>query len=582
MIFLIRNHLKQYRLTSLITICFTIAGVISEMQIPYTMGRMIDDGIEKGDLRAVVSNGLLMLFFALFSLGCGYGSAFLGAYSATGFAANLRESMFAKIQDFSFANIDRFSGAGLVTRLTSDVSNLQNAYQMLIRLSMRAPGMLITAFLMAFFISRRLSLIFLEVILFLGIAIALIIRAAGKLFTAAFRQYDGLNGSIQENVRGIRVVKSFVREKFESEKFQKKAEELYRVFVNAEIHVVKAMPLMMLASYFSIIALSWFGGRMVVFGELSTGELASLFTYGMDILISLMILSFVFVMISMSEASASRMREIFEEESDIQSPKNPIREVADGSVVFDRVCFSYKKGSSKYVLSDVTFRIESGETVGIIGGTGSAKTTLVSLISRLYDVSAGQIFVGGEDVRRYDLKTLRDQVGIVLQKNEVFSGTILENLRWGNEKATLEECREAVRIACADEFIETMPKGYDTRIEQGGSNLSGGQKQRLCIARALLKKPRILIFDDSTSAVDMETDARIRRGLERELPGTTKIIIAQRISSVKEADRILVLDEGRLMAFDGHEALLRTNEIYESIARGQQETGDFDRKEATA
>ena len=523
-----------------------------------------------------------MLLCALVSLCFGIGGGRFGAQASAGFAANLRQGMYDNIQNFSFANIDRFSTAGLITRLTTDVTNVQNAYQMILRIAVRAPLTLITALVMCFVTNQRLSLIFLVAVGFLSVCLALIVRAATKRFSVVFERYDDLNASVQENVSAIRVVKAFVREDYEKKKFDTAADKLYRLFVRAEKVVILNGPVMMFTVYACIILLSWMGANAIITpgGDLTTGQLTSLFSYVMSVLMSLMMLSMIFVMLTMSSASAKRIVEVLDEKPGIVSPENPLTEVRDGSVDFDHVTFAYKQGSGEATLKDIDLHIRSGETIGIIGGTGSGKSSLVNLVSRLYDVSEGAVRVGGEDVRRYDIEVLRDQVSVVLQKNVLFSGTILENLRWGKEDATLEECRAACAAACADEFIDRMPDGYETRIEQGGNNVSGGQKQRLCIARALLKSPKVLILDDSTSAVDTATDAKIRRAFREVIPGTTKLIIAQRIASVQDADRILVLDEGRVNGFGTHEELLKNNEIYQEIYETQtQGGGDFDKPE---
>lgn len=574
------KYIKQYKKDSLLTILFIVGEVVFETFIPFTMALMIDKGISNGNMKSVYMYGLLMIVLSVCGLISGTLSGRYAASASSGFAANLREGMFSHIQEFSFSNIDKFSTAGLVTRLTTDVTNVQNAYQMIIRLLMRAPAILIFCMIMTIFISPSLSLIFVFASLFLGIVMIILVRRGLKTFTLVFDEYDELNSSVQENVRGIRVVKSYVKEDYEINKFDKAISKLYKMFVNAEVGVVISNPIMLLTVNFSILALSWFGAKLIVIGGLTTGELTSLYTYMINMMMALMMLAFAFVMVVISEASAKRIHEVFEEKSDITNKENTIKEVKDASISFENVCFSYKKDSKKYVLSDINIQINSGETIGIIGGTGSAKSSLVNLISRLYDVCEGSVKVGGIDVRDYDIDTLRNQVAVVLQKNELFSGTILENLRWGNKDASLEECKKACDIACASEFIERFPDGYNTHIEQGGNNVSGGQKQRLCIARAILKKPDIIIFDDSTSAVDTATDAKIRKALKEDLGKTTKIIIAQRISSIKEADRIIVMNEGKIDAFDTHENLLKNNEIYQSISKVQLETtGDFDRKE---
>ncbi len=574
------SYIGKYKKDSLLTVFFTVGEVGFEIFIPLMMARMIDKGIQTGDMGAVLRYGALMLVLCVFGLFFGIYSGKFAAAASSGFAANIREGMFKHIQSFAFSNIDKFSTAGLVTRLTTDVSNVQSAYQMAIRLLMRAPATLLFSMCMTIAISPPLSLIFLGATLFLGSIIFLMVKSGLKAFGAVFEKYDALNAGVQENVRGIRVVKSFVQEDYEISKFDRAILELYQMFVRAEAGVSYSMPLMLFTVYISTLLISWFGAHLIVMGGLSTGELTSLYTYILNMMMSLMMLAFVFVMIVISEASAKRICEVLEEKADILSPAEGEKELADGSITFDKVFFSYKKDSKRYVLSDISLEIKSGESIGIIGGTGSGKSSLVNLISRLYDVSTGSVKVGGKDVREYDLDALRNQVAVVLQKNELFSGSILDNLRWGNPLASPEECRQACAIACADTFIEGFPEGYHTHIEQGGNNVSGGQKQRLCIARALLKKPKIIIFDDSTSAVDTATDAKIREALRTRLGDVTKIIIAQRISSVKDADRIIVMQEGRVDAFASHEELLQHNEIYRSIAKVQMEsTGDFDGKQ---
>lgn len=574
------KYIKQYKKDSLLTILFTVGEVVFETFIPISMALMIDKGISKGNMQDVYVYGILMTVLCILGLVSGIFSGKYAASASSGFAANLREGMFSHIQEFSFSNIDKFSTAGLVTRLTTDVTNVQNSYQMIIRLLMRAPATLIFCMIMTIVISPSLSLIFIFATLFLGFFMIIMIRTGMKSFTLVFDKYDELNASVQENVRGIRVVKSYVKENYEISKFDRAIGNLYKMFVKAEAGVALSNPLMLFTINISMLAISWFGAHFIVVGKLTTGQLTSLYTYIMNMMMALMMLAFAFVMVVISEASAKRIHEVLQEKSDIISKEDAIKEVTNGSIIFENVCFSYKKESKKYVLENVNLDIESGQTIGIIGGTGSSKSSLVNLISRLYDVSKGKVKVGNIDVRDYDVDILRNKVAVVLQKNELFSGTILENLRWGNKNATLEECKRACDIACANEFIEKFPNGYDTYIEQGGSNVSGGQKQRLCIARAILKKPNIIILDDSTSAVDTATDAKIRKALKEDLSNTTKIIIAQRISSIKEADKIIVMNEGKVDAFDTHENLLRYNEIYQSIAKVQLETaGDFDRKE---
>lgn len=577
MIRILMGQIKQYRRVSILTPVFTALEVLMEVLIPFVTAAIIDKGIEAGDMGQIYFYGIIMLVMAFLSLAFGALAGKYAAEASSGFACNLREAMYENIQTFSFSNIDKFSTAGLVTRMTTDVTNMQNAYQMCLRIAVRAPLMFICSMFMCLFINARLSLIFLVAIVFLGIALFLIMGGATKIFTQVFRKYDDLNASVQENVSAIRVVKAFVREAFENEKFAKAADSLYRLSVKAEGRLALNNPVMMLVIHSCMIALSWFGAQFIVVGSLTTGELTSMFSYVMSMLMSLMMLSMVFVMITMSAASGRRIAEVLTEKADLTNPEHPVEVVPDGSIDFNHVSFSYKHGSGEETLHDIDIHIPSGETVGIIGGTGCGKSSLVNLISRLYDVTEGQVMVGGRDVREYDMEALRDQVAVVLQKNVLFSGTILDNLRWGKEDATLEECEEVCRQACADEFIERFPDKYDTWIEQGGTNVSGGQKQRLCIARALLKKPKVLILDDSTSAVDTATDAKIRAAFAKKIPGTTKIIIAQRISSVKDADRILVLDDGQVSAFDTHEKLLKTNAIYQEIYETQQKGGgDFD------
>ena len=574
-------QVKQFRTASLLAPLFTILESILELIIPLLMASLIDYGINQGDLSVVFRYGMYMLVAAIISLVCGILAGRFAATASTGFACNLRDGMFAAIQNYSFSNIDHYSTAGLVTRLTTDVTNLQNDDQMVLRMCVRAPVMMLVALFLAFSINARISMIFLVALVFLGGCLAFITLNAMGLFDQVFCKYDDVNASVQENIAGIRVVKSFVREGFESEKFQKAAQNLYKMFVKAESLLAFNAPAMQLTMYGCILALSWFGAQFITAGNLTTGNLTSLFSYVMNVLVSLMMLSMVFVMITMSIASMRRISEVLTEKPDIVSPENAVTEIPDGRVDFDNVSFSYRSGSGKAVLQNIDLHIKSGETIGVIGGTGSAKSSLVNLISRLYDVTEGSVKVGGRDVREYDVEALRNQVAVVLQKNVLFSGTILENLRWGDKNATEEECRRVCRLACADEFIDRMPDGYNTYIEQGGSNVSGGQKQRLCIARALLKKPKVLILDDSTSAVDTATDARIRQAFREEIPGTTKFIIAQRISSIQDADRILVLDNGQVNGFGTHEELLATNKIYQEVYEGQMKAGgDFDEKGA--
>jgi hypothetical protein len=578
MLKVLAKYIKEYKLASLLTVIFIIGEVIFELLIPYMMTFIIDKGVAINDFNAVIKYGSIMIVLAVLGLICGIAAGIYGANASAGFAKNLREGMFRNIQNFSFSNIDKFSSASLVTRLTTDITNVQNSYQMILRMLMRAPATLIFALIMTVSISKDMSVIFFVAIFFLATALALIIAVAFKLFNQVFEKYDALNANVQENISGIRVVKSYVQEDKEISKFDRAITNLYNLFVKAESLVVLNNPLMMLTVYACIIALSWFGAKMIVAGALTTGELTSLFSYIMSILISLMMLSFAFVMITLSEASAKRIAEVLQEESDIKTKENASKEVKDGSIDFDNVSFSYKAGIGKPVLSNINIHITSGQTIGIIGVTGSSKTSLVNLIPRLYDATQGKVYVGGKNVKDYDIKSLRDAVSVVLQKNVLFSGSIVDNLRWGNENASLEEIKRACELACADEFIERMPEKYDTWIERGGSNVSGGQKQRLCIARALLKNPKILILDDSTSAVDTATDAKIRKAFKEEIPNTTKIIISQRISSIKEADKIIVMDNGKIVGFDTHEKLLETNEIYRTTANAQSEgNADFDK-----
>ncbi|MDD7635824.1 MAG: ABC transporter ATP-binding protein [Clostridiales bacterium] len=570
-------QVKEFKKDSLLTPVFMILEVIMETIIPLMMASIIDNGVEAGNLNHIYKIGIFMVVAACFSLFDGVMGGKYGARASTGFARNLRKAMYENIQTFSFSNIDKFSTAGLVTRLTTDVTNLQNAYQMILRMCVRAPISLICAMCMAFFISPKLASIYLVAIIVLGAILAIITIKAHGYFTKAFPKYDDLNASVQENVSAIRVVKAYVREDYEKKKFTTASQNIYRMFLKAESILAFNNPVMQLTVYSCIIAISWTGAKMIVVGDLTTGELMSLLTYCMNIMMSLMMLSMVFVMLTMSVTSAERICEVLNETSDITNPNEPIYEVADGSISFDHVTFRYNETSAKPVLDNITLSIKSGETIGIIGGIGSSKSSLVNLISRLYDVSEGAVCVGGKDVRSYDLDTLRNEVSVVLQNNVLFSGTIYENLRWGDKNATDEECRRACRLACADEFIERFPDGYHTYIEQGGTNVSGGQKQRLCIARALLKKPKILILDDSTSAVDTATDAKIRKAFAEEIPNTTKLIIAQRISSVQNADRIIVLNNGVLDAFGTHEELLKSNEIYRDVYESQTSgSGDFD------
>ncbi|MBQ5615110.1 MAG: ABC transporter ATP-binding protein [Peptococcaceae bacterium] len=575
------GQIKEYKKDTILTPIFTALEVFMEVLIPFIIASLIDKGIEAGNMQNVLLYGGMMLVLAMLSLLFGVLAGRYAAKASSGFAYNLRNSMYENIQTFSFSNIDKFSTAGLITRMTTDVTNVQNAFQMIIRIAVRAPLMLICSVIMCCVISVELSSVFLVAVVFLGVSLAIITVKTYKIFDQVFRKYDDVNASVQENITGIRVVKSFVREDYENTKFKKAAENLYRMFVKAESLLVLNTPIMQIAVYGCMLALSWFGAQFIVAGDLTTGNLTSLFTYVMSVLMSLMMLSMIFVMTTMSMASGKRIAEILNEKADITNPDNAVQEVEDGSIVFDHVSFGYHHGAEKYVLHDLHFQIQSGETIGIIGGTGSGKTSLVSLISRLYDVSEGTVLVGGKNVKEYDLEVLRNDVAVVLQKNVLFSGTVLDNLRWGNEQATEEECREACRLACADEFIERMPDGYNTWVEQGGANFSGGQKQRLCIARALLKNPKVLILDDSTSAVDTATDSRIRKAFAETIPGTTKIIIAQRIASVEQADRIIVLEHGRISGFDTHEALLASNAVYQEIYEIQTKGGgDFDEPDA--
>lgn len=563
------KQIKQYKKDSLLTIFFVVVEVILEILIPLFMAHIIDDGISNRDINAVYKYGLIMFVIAIGTLSTGFLAGKYAAKASTGFAANLRDAMYTNIQSFSFSNIDKYSTAGLVTRLTTDVTNVQMAYQMIIRMCIRAPMNLICALTMAFMINGDLSLIFVGAMIFLIVVLGFIMVTATRYFNQVFPKYDDLNESVQENVVAIRAVKSFVREDYENNKFKKAAQNIYKLFVKAEAVLALNNPAMMLSVYGCILLLSWLGAQSVVGGSLTTGELTTLFSYIMNILMSLMMLSMAFVMITMSIASGRRIAEVINEKSDLVSPESALTTVENGAVDFNHVTFSYKHGTGEPVLRDIDLHIKSGETIGIIGGTGSAKSSLVNLISRLYDVDRGSVLVGGQDVRKYDLEVLRNEVAVVLQNNVLFSGTILQNLRWGNENATLEECEEACRLACADEFIQKFPDKYNTYIEQGGTNVSGGQKQRLCIARALLKKPKILILDDSTSAVDTATDASIQQSFEERIPDTTKIIISQRVSSVQSADRIIVLNDGIVDAFAPHEELLEINEIYRMIYETQ-------------
>lgn len=570
-------QIKEYKWASIATPVFTLLEVAVDTIIPLLMASIIDNGVNMGDTRHIYIMGVWMIVAALFGLLTGCLGAKYGAKAAMGFGKNLRAAMFRNIQTFSFANIDRFSSASLVTRMTTDVTNIQNAYMMLLRMAMRAPASIICAMAMSFFISPCLATIYLIAVIVLGALLLFISKAAMKYFDRAFKRYDDLNESVQENVSAIRVVKAYVREDYEKKRFSKAAQNIYDVFVKAESLVVYNSPLMQFTVYACILLISWLGAHMVVSSTLTTGDLMALLTYCMNILMNLMMLSMVFVMISLSLASARRISEVLNEQSTLHNPKEPLYDVPDGSISFKHVTFRYSDTAETPVLSDINLDIKSGETIGIIGGTGSSKSSLVNLISRLYDTDTGSVIVGGHDVREYDMDTLRNKVAVVLQQNVLFSGTILENLRWGDKNATTDECIEACKMACADDFIESFPDKYNTYIEQGGTNVSGGQKQRLCIARALLKKPRILILDDSTSAVDTATDSKIRAALAKTIPGTTKLIIAQRISSVMDADRIIVMNDGKVDGFDTHENLLKNNEIYRDVYDSQTNGGgDFD------
>lgn len=569
-------QIKEFKKDALITPVFMILEVIMEMIIPLLMASIIDDGVNAGNLNHIYKIGFIMIVMALIGLWAGLMGAKYGAKASTGFARNLRKAMFENIQTYSFSNIDKYSTSSLITRLTTDVTNIQNAFQMILRMAMRAPASMIIAMAMAFSISAKLSSVYLVAVIFLICCLAIILPKATKYFRQVFEKYDDLNASVQENVSAIRVVKAYVREDYEKDKFSKANANIYNMFLRAEKLVVINMPLMQFTVYACILIISWLGAKTIVAGDLTTGELMSLLTYCMNILMNLMMISMIFVMLTMSYASAKRIAEVIEEKTDLTNPENPVYDVKDGSIKFNNVDFAYKKDGNA-VLKNINLDIHSGETIGIIGGTGSAKSSLVNLISRLYDVTSGELLVGGRNVKEYDLEALRNQVSVVLQKNVLFSGSILDNLRWGDKEATEEECIRACKLACADEFIQKMPEKYNTHIEQGGTNVSGGQKQRLCIARALLKKPKILILDDSTSAVDTATDAKIRRAFAEEIPDTTKLIIAQRVSSVQNADRIIVMDQGHIEAFGTHEELLNSCEIYRDVYESQ--TGgnaDFD------
>ena len=571
-------QVKEYKKDSLLTPVFMILEVLFETIIPLMMASIIDDGVKKGDMRHIYLVGGCMVITALLGLLTGILGGKYGASASTGFAKNIRKAMYDNIQTFSFSNIDKFSTSGLVTRMTTDVTNLQNAYQMILRMCMRAPASLICAMAMAFYVNAKVASVYLIAVILLGIILFSIIKVTMNYFDKVFKRYDKLNESVQENVSAIRVVKAYAREEYEQEKFSTASNNIYKMFVKAESLIALNNPIMQFTVYSCILLISWLGANMIVGSAMTTGELTSLLAYCMNILMSLMMLSMVFVMITLSIASAERVTEVINDTADICNPENPVMEVKDGSVVFDHVDFRYKKDAPDYALKGIDLSIRSGETIGIIGGTGSSKSSLVNLISRLYDVENGSVLVGGKDVREYDLEVLRNEVAVVLQKNVLFSGTILDNLRWGDKEATKEECIRACKLACADEFIQKLPNGYETYIEQGGTNVSGGQKQRICIARALLKKPKILILDDSTSAVDTATDAKIRKAFAEEIPGTTKIIIAQRISSVSGCDRIIVMEDGQVDGFDTHKNLIENNQIYREVYESQTGggSGDFD------
>lgn len=573
------KEVKEYKKASIATPFFMILEVAMEMMIPLLMASIIDKGVELGDMNHIYKTGAVMIVVATIGLLAGMAGGRYGAKASTGFARNLREAVFNHIQTFSFANIDKFSTAGLVTRMTTDITNIQHSYQMMLRMFVRSPISLICAMAMSFYISPRLATVYLVAVIFLGIVLFFIMKGATKYFSQAFPKYDEMNAAVQENVSAIRVVKAYVREEEETLKFKKTSENIYKIFCKAESIIVYNAPIMQLTVYSCVLLISWLGAKMIVGSTLSTGNLMSLLAYCMNILMNLMMLSMFFVMITMSMAAVKRVAEVLDEKSDINNPEHPIYEVPNGSVDFNHVNFAYKKDSEEFVLKDIDLHIKSGETIGVMGGTGSAKTSLVNLISRLYDATEGEVCVGGINVKDYDMEALRNQVSVVLQNNVLFSGTILENLRWGNKDATYEECVKACKLACADEFIQRFPDKYETYIEQGGTNVSGGQKQRLCIARALLKNPKILILDDSTSAVDTATDAKIRKAFAQEIPDTTKFIIAQRISSVQHADRIIVMEDGQIHGFGTHEELLVNNEIYREVYESQtQGGGDFDEK----
>jgi ATP-binding cassette subfamily B protein len=576
------KQVKEYKLASILTPICMLGEVVCEMVIPVLMGLIVDKGIYGNDMGYIYSSGLRMIFVALCGLAFGIGGGFFGAKASAGFAKNLRWAMYDNIQTFSFSNIDKFSPSSLVTRLTTDVTNIQNAYMMLLRMGVRGPMSMVVAMVMSFVLSPRIASIYLTAVIILGIILFFIMRSANSYFRSVFTKYDALNESVEENVTAIRVVKAYVREDYEISKFQKAAANIYLMFVQAELRIDFTAPVMMGTVYTCILLISWIGAHMIVGGTLTTGALMSLLTYCMNILMSLMMLSMIIVMITISEASAERIAAVINEKSDLTNPANPVTAVPDGSIRFEGVDFAYNRASQTPVLKDINLDIHSGEMIGIIGATGSAKSSLVNLISRLYDVTAGSVKVGGIDVRDYDMTALRDNVSVVLQKNVLFTGTIYDNLRWGDPDASDEECQHAAQLACASEFIERFPDGYNTEITQGGTNVSGGQKQRLCIARALLKKPKILILDDSTSAVDTATDAKIHEAFKNEIPDTTKLIISQRISSICDCDRVLVLDDGRISGFDSPEKLLETNAIYSEIYKSQTEAGagdaDFDEK----
>lgn len=578
MLKILLQQVKQYKTASLLTPVFIMLEVVLDVLIPYVTAKLIDNGISAGHMPSVYKYGLIMLVMAFLSMMAAILAGKYASYASSGFACNLRDAMYKNIQRFAFSDIDKYSTSGLVTRMTTDVTNLQNAYQQIIRTSVRAPFNLLSSIVMCFVISPQLSLIFIIASIVLGVILALIITKVSKMFALVFKQYDVLNGVVQENVSGIRVVKAFVREDFEKDKFWQASKRLYDLNVKAESLMALNSPVMNMVVYGCIIAISWFGAQFVVGGSLTTGQLTSLFTYVMTILSSLMMLSMIFVIITQSIASGQRVTQVITEEPDIVNPDHADTVIPDGSIDFNHVYFAYKGGSGEYALNDIDLHIHSGESIGVIGGTGSGKSSLINMVSRLYDASKGSVMIGGKDVKTYDLETLRNNVSVVLQKNVLFSGTILDNLRWGDDGATLEQCREACRVACADEFIMDMPDGYETRIEQGGANVSGGQKQRLCIARALLKRPKVMVLDDSTSACDNTTDARIRAALRDNLPDMTKLIISQRISSIRDCDRILVLDDGKMAGFDTHDNLLQSCQIYKEICAIQEEAGgDFDK-----